>query len=445
MRDVNASLPASGQAGLPPVIVTVHGTNDARVDDDGPQWWQRGSSFSQRLRDELIARGIADPEIRPFHWSGSNSDFDRMAGSLRLAKLLRTLARQGRRHAVLAHSHGGNVTVEALAVTPPASATRGGIVSFGTPFFARRLKAVPRVIAMFQIALGLSMLPIMLWFLFTALSSDTNKKIEAAVFFGGLAFVAGWSLIAGLRKLAHRHLATLRLAGTIGPEQWLVIHSPRDEAMRLLESAAMIRPSYVSTASARRTLTAFASLAGVIATVGLFAWFGRNFLDPIAGKLAAGEFGLGVAADLTFLMLIPVVYGVVYFAIWALARLGGAWLYARSLSSAIHGGVLGAAFGGDGRHRLTGVTRVPPYLAGAKEERIDAISLGGVDDAAVFVAAQKLYDSVVTHDHVEGGIGDPDVLWKRLSDALYHNAYMRDDAVIATVAEHLASSWGAAR
>ena len=33
-------------------------------------------------------------------------------------------------------------------------------------------------------------------------------------------------------------------------------------------------------------------------------------------------------------------------------------------------------------------------------------------------------------------------MWKRLSDALYHNAYMRDRGVIAGVAEHLAIGWG---
>jgi len=432
---------SAGAAHAGPVIVTVHGTNDARDEDEGQQWWQRGSPFAQRLTAALSARGIDGVAFMPLHWTGANSDFDRMAGSMRLARLLRTLARQGRPHAILAHSHGGNVTVEALAQTPPAPETRGSIVSFGTPFFARRLKAVPRVIAVFQVLLGVVVVPIMLWFLWTALASDTNKKVEAIVVLGGLAALCGWSLVTGVRKLAHRRLATRRLTRGIRPEQWLVVHSPRDEAMRLLESAATIRPAYVSTASARRTLTAFASLAGVVATVAVFAWTGRYFIDPIATKLAAGEFGLGLAADLTFLVLIPLVYGAVVLLVWLLARAGGAWLYARSLSSAIHGGVLGAAFGGDGRHRLTGVTRLPPYATRAREQRIDAVSMGGVDDAAVFVAAQKLYDSVVATDQPDGGIGDPDAMWKRLSDALYHNAYMRDESVIEAVADHLVAGW----
>jgi len=32
-------------------------------------------------------------------------------------------------------------------------------------------------------------------------------------------------------------------------------------------------------------------------------------------------------------------------------------------------------------------------------------------------------------------------MWQRLSDALYHNAYMRDGAVLQTVADHIAATW----
>jgi hypothetical protein len=111
------------------------------------------------------------------------------------------------------------------------------------------------------------------------------------------------------------------------------------------------------------------------------------------------------------------------------------------LTNAIHGGVIGAAFGGDSLYRLVGVTRLPPYLIEAREERIDATDLGGIDDAALFVAAQSLYNSVVASDGPEGGIAHPDVMWKRLSDALYHNAYMRDDGVVTSVADHLVAAW----
>lgn len=423
-----------------PVIVTVHGTNDAAIDDKGERWWQTGSAFTNRLVERLSARGIPQPDIVPVHWSGKNSDHDRLKGAETLARVLRRLDREGRSHAVLAHSHGGNVAVEGLA-RARRSARRGAIISFGTPFFVRKLKTVPRLIALFQLVLGLVIPPIMLWYLIEILPSDSNKKIESIVLFGGLFALGVWSLIAGVRKLARRYLAERRFARSLVPSQWLVVHSPRDEAMQLLETAADINPEYVTTASAMRSLTAFASLAGVVATVAFFVWTGSYFTAPIIEKIKAGEYGLSLGADLTFLLVVPLIYGAVFFTIWLIARAGGAWAYAKFLTSAIHGGVVGAAFGGDDAFKLVGVTRLPPYLVQAREERIEAIDLGGIDDAALFVAAQSLYNSVVANDGPEGGIANPDAMWKRLSDALYHNAYMRDDNVIETVAEHIATTW----
>lgn len=423
-----------------PVIVTVHGTNDADPADEGIRWWQRGSDFTQHLVYRLWEHGFPNAEILPLHWSGQNSDFDRLRGASQLAKVLNQLDRAGRPHAVIAHSHGGNVTLEGLAQARP-SPRRGGIITFGTPFFLRRLKTVPLLIALFQVMLGIVIVPIMLWYLAEILPGDSSKKIEAVVVFGGLAALALWSLATGVRKLARRPLAERRFARSLAARQWMVIHSPRDEAMQLLETAAQISPQYVTTGAALRSLTAFASLAGVVVTTALFLWLGGYFLGPIVAKVKAGQFGLGTAADLTFLLLVPLVYGAVFLAVWLMARAGGAFLYAKALTSAIHGGVLGAAFGGDGHYKLTGVRRLPPYVAEAREERIEALDLGGIDDAALFVAAQSLYNSVVASDGPEGGIAHPDLMWKRLSDALYHNAYMRDGDVLQAVADHLAAVW----
>ncbi|MGD9806030.1 MAG: hypothetical protein AB7U78_21840, partial [Hyphomicrobiaceae bacterium] len=86
---------------------------------------------------------------------------------------------------------------------------------------------------------------------------------------------------------------------------------------------------------------------------------------------------------------------------------------------------------------LEGVSHLPPYIDQASEARLEAINLGGIDDQAIFVAAHKLYNSIVATNPPDGGLADPDAMWKHLSDALYHNAYMRDANVIAAVTEHL--------
>ena len=437
----SAEGPTPSPATTGPVIVTVHGTNDHHPDDDGERWWQRGSRFTDYLTGVLTERGMADAEIVPLHWSGMNSDHDRLRGAQALAKLLRQIEASGRPYAILAHSHGGNVAVEAVSRLRPSEG-RGGIVSFGTPFFVRRLKPVPWLIALFQLVMGIVIAPIMIWYLVTAVGSGTSKIVEALVFFGGLLLLAAWSAVRGFRTLAHHGLAGWRCRKGLVPGQWLVVHSPRDEAMKLLETAVAISPQYVTVGAAMRTLTGFARLAAVVGTIAAFTWTARYFLSPIVTKVSSGQFGLGTAADLTFLLLVPLVYGAIFLVLWLIARFGGAWLWAKILTAAIHGGMVGAAYGGDDGYTLTGVTRAPPYGIEPEEIRIEASNLGGIDDQAIFSAAHKLYTAVVESSETDGaGLADPDTMWKHLSDALYHNAYMRDAEVLSTVADHLIQCW----
>jgi hypothetical protein len=213
--------------------------------------------------------------------------------------------------------------------------------------------------------------------------------------------------------------------------------------MRLLETAAAISPRYVTVPSSMRSIARLSTVVGVAATAGFFAATWSYFLDPIITKASAGDFGAGIAADLTFLLVLPVVYGTVVLIMRAAARLGGARLHAAILNTAIHGGLIGAAYGGDGRFKLTHVMRLPPYVEGTQERRIDALNLGGINETSILASAQELYESVIAHEGGEIGLADPDKLWKRLSDALYHNAYMRDEKVISSAAEHLASCWRA--
>ena len=57
-------------------IVTVHGTGDTAEGADGTKWFQRGSTFSQRLLQHLSGQGI-NGEIVPHLWSGANSAWER--------------------------------------------------------------------------------------------------------------------------------------------------------------------------------------------------------------------------------------------------------------------------------------------------------------------------------------------------------------------------------
>lgn len=439
------ALPKSdaGQQGTGPVIITVHGTNDALADIHGQQWWQIGSPFVQLLARELARRGVHDAEVVPHQWSGANSDADRLTAAGRLARRIAEIGKQGRPVALIGHSHGGNIVMEAVTAGGTGRHIRR-IATFGTPFFRRKLKTVPWLIAAFQILFGLVITPIMIGYAVLILGTEAGPRLEAAIVFAVVAMLALFALRSGVLKIFRQRLQRWQAQRYLNGADWMAIHSPRDEAMRVLEAAGELKPRYVTVESARRSIDAFAALAGVAGTVGLFAWFGGYFFEPIISKVQAGAYGFATLVDFSFLLLVPVVFAAITGVIRLAARLGGAWLYARILNLLIHGGVVGAAYGGDAAYHLTGVSRLPPVVPHVLDMRIEALNLGGIDDRAIFDAAHKLYDGLVATDTADGGIGDPDTMWKRLSDALYHNAYMRDERVAATVAEHLAGGLRAA-
>lgn len=133
-------------------ILLVHGTFAAPRKDGPPQWYEPGSGFTDALDAELKRRGsearcwahIVD-RIKGsgelFSWSGANHWLDRHEAAVRLASLLDRLVADGWRCHVVAHSHGGNVLVEALRrmrrSSDPGKADAfgsGSLVTLGTPF-----------------------------------------------------------------------------------------------------------------------------------------------------------------------------------------------------------------------------------------------------------------------------------------------------------------------
>ncbi len=125
-------------------VFTVHGTNDGAPGDDGPQWWQRGSPFAQRLR-ALAAEQGEEIDYRPFHWDGANSDVSRRRAAGRLRSLLRRALGRDAFATVIGHSHGGNVIAFALEDAALARAQSDGrlnVVSVGTPFLPARRRLI---------------------------------------------------------------------------------------------------------------------------------------------------------------------------------------------------------------------------------------------------------------------------------------------------------------
>ncbi|WP_405558056.1 hypothetical protein OHV08_29760 [Streptomyces canus] len=116
-----------GQHTLDDVVILVHGTwaGDAEHQDEGHQWWQRGSDFWRWLECHLPGGvSLPDSPIKLFHWDGMNSQVARLEAGNRLLALLLELESQGRGYHLVGHSHGGSIIWDALVSAEITYGTR---------------------------------------------------------------------------------------------------------------------------------------------------------------------------------------------------------------------------------------------------------------------------------------------------------------------------------
>src|SRR5262249_53387701 len=77
-----------------------------------PRWFEAESAFRTDLSSLMTSFGITAETIS-FEWSGSNSVFARQRAAESLRELLLSRG-QGRPIVIIAHSHGGNVALQAV-------------------------------------------------------------------------------------------------------------------------------------------------------------------------------------------------------------------------------------------------------------------------------------------------------------------------------------------
>src|SRR5262249_5029777 len=126
-------------------IILVHGTFAEPQFDGSSQWYQPGSEFCRDLDARLAqldCRARCWAHLTDAHsyfsWNGHNDWAARSAAAVELAKLLRSLIKDGWRVHIIAHSHGGNVLLEALDIGAEGFAAAhdyegGYLVLMGTP------------------------------------------------------------------------------------------------------------------------------------------------------------------------------------------------------------------------------------------------------------------------------------------------------------------------
>ena len=129
-------------------VIIVHGTY-AAPKPGVSRWYQPAegvpaTEFITKLNDALQKRGSAarcwahcSQGDQGFHWSGKNSWIDRTRAASELGNYVLQPRKEGWCCHIVAHSHGGNVVLEALpqiATALPSHAPLGKIVTLGTPF-----------------------------------------------------------------------------------------------------------------------------------------------------------------------------------------------------------------------------------------------------------------------------------------------------------------------
>lgn len=226
------------------VTLVIHGTF-ARDET----WWRLGvegeETFADRLEAALARRGLAWTVWRPalggggrggrgldyddFSWSGRNRHGDRVKGARQLRRSLAALAQKLSATPgspvtlnIVAHSHGGNVVLEALR-SLPAGVRLGRVVLLGTPLLAAR-PALRALRALVSLLLLLTV--IVLWidaaiYLFDLVTPGSLVHTDGLPAWGYgpllLAVVAAGTLLYGL-------LATL--VATLGDVVWRAILYP---------------------------------------------------------------------------------------------------------------------------------------------------------------------------------------------------------------------------
>lgn len=211
------------------VVTMVHGTFARKA-----AWVDPESDFSRHLRAEL---GTA--RIEPFRWSGANDVWARSKASRDLRAHLRELINEDpeARHCLIAHSHGGNVVLDALS-DPQLADDVCGVVTLATPFLSAR-EAEP------DIALGVGeavMAALFTGFGVFALGAALGHGREwwwvALIATVGILAVLGLADLLRRRMQRHaRNVCRAMPATALGPAKLCVIRTATDEAAGTLAGA----------------------------------------------------------------------------------------------------------------------------------------------------------------------------------------------------------------
>jgi hypothetical protein len=256
--------------------------------DTPPYWFEECSLFLARLSAEL---GDIPHQIEPLLWSGKNSIFERNKIANALAQHLSVEHAEHPRatQLVIAHSHGGNIALQALHHLPKhddsqsdgADTANPLVVTLATPFieihqvdFGLR----PSLIRMAVLAAMLLLLRLVAVWLFPSARSDvpitpTDLSLSAELIFQtvvGLPILAiGFYWIRKRAAARQNQVDALSCATrlAVAPQRMLVVRAIDDEASLILALGATI--NYVTV----KSIMFVNFIMGTLVFTALPAWY----------------------------------------------------------------------------------------------------------------------------------------------------------------------------
>ena len=222
------------------VITLVHGTILFGILGKDPKWIKEGSYLRQTLTKTLPGSVL----FAPFVWSGGNS-----AGSRQIAskELSAALVRQRKtypyaRHYVIAHSHGGNVTMYALRDSE-LERQIDGVVCLSTPFLHANKRNFGRsdeenvirypLMALLMGLIIFASVMIMLIIQLIVQPHDNFRLLIGVILFLCIFVLPGPLtdlLYTRLERMASELIKAMELAGIVKEKKLLIIRTAGDEA-----------------------------------------------------------------------------------------------------------------------------------------------------------------------------------------------------------------------
>jgi hypothetical protein len=142
----------------PEKLILVHGTFADRDSDTGNSWWQLDSPTTEGFLNRLPPDVELPDRGEVFHWSGENSERERIKAADNLLNHLRDLESRGQHYHLVGHSHGGSVIWHALrqsVLEHRPLATLRSWATVGTPFLHLRSKGGNGLLLWLNVALAL--------------------------------------------------------------------------------------------------------------------------------------------------------------------------------------------------------------------------------------------------------------------------------------------------